>query len=347
MINEDYILKCIEPKLNNKRELSELEFLELFSDLTSKEQYQVIDIMIKNNIDYVDEKEEETLKISHLKDLNNDISGDYKKLMNLTNEQLCVLSQNNSDRIALAALIKKNERFLYKVCIKINSEYRQNCFEVSDLFQYGVIGLIEAVKTFDVSKGYTFLTYSWHKIRQRVVRAILVEGYIIRIPVHMFEKVIRINRYRSQNSQESETTLINRIINNEYLSGRIITKSEIIECIYLAENFLNTMSLNSFVNDDYDEELINFIPNDMEESIEDYVIKNELNEKIKFLLGTLTEREERIIRYRFGIGMKREMTLEEIGTMYNITRERIRQIEKKALQKLAHQSRSKYIESFY
>lgn len=346
MINEEYVLKCIEPYLNKKREISEFEFYELFSDLTIKEQYSIIDIFIKNDIDYVDEKETETEKIKQIKAINMDEYGDYKKLLSLSNEHLCVMAQKD-DKLAVAALIKKNERFLYKVAIKIKSDYRQKSFDVEDLFQFGAIGLIESIKNFDISKEYTFLTYSWYKIRQCMVRAIVNYGYMIRIPSHLFDKVIRINKYRSNFFEEMEDDLINTIIESEYKLGRIISKNEIREYFFLADNILNTSSLNTFVSAEQDDELINFIPNEEQESVEDLIIKSDLEKRINDALQTLSKKEQEVIRLRFGFNEGKEMTLEEVGKRFNVTRERIRQIEAKAIRKLAHPVRSKYIKSFY
>lgn len=345
-MNEQYILKCMEPYLNNNREISEFEFFELFSDLTQKEQYEIINIMIKNDIEYVDEKEEESEKLSSIKNLINEDIGDLKKLLHLTNEQLCIMAQNG-DKLALSTLVKKNERFIYKLAIKLSGQYRKNCLSIDDLYQTGNMGLLEAVNKFDISKDFKFLTYCWHWVRQKIERSIIDEGYMIRIPVHMFEKIIKIYNYQRKNNLVTLEELIEIILINENKEGRTITIDEIKRCIFLGENLMNTTSLNTLVGEDNDSELMGFIINENEESVEDLVIRDDLENKIDFILHTLTKREEDILRYRFGFKTDEPLTLEEVGKIYNVTRERIRQIEAKALRKLRHSSRSKKIASFY
>ena len=198
MLNERYILNLIEPYLNSKRELSEFEFFELFSSLSKQEQYEVIDIMINNDIEYVDAKEEETQLMENVPVLvSRTENKDYKRFMALTNEELCVMYQQG-EIAALAAILAKNKRFIYQLALKIQYEYRAPALTVDDLFMEGNIGLIEAINKFDVSKGYQFLTYAWHWIRQKIVRAAMDTGYTIRIPVHLFEEIIKVNNCRKK-----------------------------------------------------------------------------------------------------------------------------------------------------
>lgn len=127
MLNEQYILNLIRPYLNTKRELSEFEFFELFSELEKQEQYEVINIMIKNDIDYVLEKEEEARALDDVQILMTqpqEENKDFRKMMQLTNEQLCVMYQQG-DKAALVALMEKNKRFVYQMAMKISKEYKQ------------------------------------------------------------------------------------------------------------------------------------------------------------------------------------------------------------------------------
>lgn len=162
MFNEKYILNLMCPYLNDKHELSEFEFFELFSDLDRHEQYEVVNIMINNDIDLVEEKAEEIKELENVQILHlEDSSKDYRKMMKLTNEQLCVMFQQG-DSVALATLIEKNKRFVYQMALKISKEYKQQSLTIEDLYMEGNWGLIEAVKKFDVSMNNQFITYAWH-----------------------------------------------------------------------------------------------------------------------------------------------------------------------------------------
>lgn len=342
MLNEPYILSLINPYLNSKRELSEFEFLELFSELTQKEQYEVVNIMIKNDIDYVDEKEEETKSLEKIEVLGNSpVNKDFKKMMNLSNEQLCVMYQEG-DNAALEALIEKNKRFVYQKAVKIFNEYRQNSLTVDDLYIEGNLGLIEAAKKFDVSKGYLFLTYAWYWIRQKLVRSTVDTGFLIRLPVHMYDKMIKVNNCRKRHP-DANVNEIQRLLAIEDDFDIEIEKIE--ELIMYSELYMNTASLNDVVGEGEDTERIMLIPDDSIQ-VDEIVMGKELKTKIRSLLATLTERERNVLDLRFGLSSGRSMTLEAVGEKYHITRERVRQIEAKALRKLRHPSRARYVKDF-
>lgn len=345
MLNEEFVLKSIEPRLNAKRELSEFEFFELFSGLERQEQYEVINIMIKHDIDYVDEKEEETETLSKAEVLYtmND-SVDYKRLLHLKNEQLCVMAQDG-DSIALAALIDKNKRFVYQLALKLHSQYYQTCLTVDDLYQEGNIGLIEAAQRFNVSLDFQFLTYSWHWIRQKITRAAIDTGYTIRIPVHMYEKIVRINVCRKKHPMEDINELLD-ILNTENSADQHLTKADLKKYLMYAEQYLNTTSLNTLVGEGEETELMDFIADDSVLAVEDIVFENTLQQELEKVLKTLKPREEKVLRLRFGLNDGNPKTLEEVGQEFNVTRERIRQIEAKALRKLRHPSRSKKIRDY-
>lgn len=142
------------------------------------------------------------------------------------------------------------------------------------------------------------------------------------------------------------TGLVDLILNSETDAGRPITRQEIIKCLLMAEYYLNTRSLNTLVGEDEETELIEFLPDNEAPSIDEIISDRERAETLDRILKTLKPREEKIIRARFGLGTGEPLTLEAIGKMHNLTRERIRQIEVKAIRKLKHASRSEHLKGF-
>lgn len=344
MINEEFVLVMIEPYLNSKRELSEFEFYELFSGLNRKEQYEVIDIMIRNDIDYVDEKVEESRIFSQalILEMNND-KDNYKKLLHLKNEQLCVMYQDG-DLIALTALIDKNKRFVYQLAWKLHNQYNQITLSIDDLYEEGNLGLIEAAKHFDVSMDNQFITYCWHWVRQKITREVMESGFMIRLPVYVFENIIKINKYRKLYPMADVDKLL-EMLNEEKTLNKMISKEELQNYFLYADAYLNTSSLNVLVGEDNDSELMDYIPNGAK-CVEDNVIDNILAEDITAVLQSLKPREAQVINMRFGLDGNPPMTLETIGKYFSVTRERIRQIEVKAMKKLRHPTRSKKLENY-
>ena len=337
-MNAEFILQRIEPYLNSKRELSEFEFMELFASgdypLSRKEQYEVINIMIDNNIDYVDEKDEEVEIIENASSASFlATSQETKHLLNMKNEQLAVMAKNG-DGAALAAVIEKNMKFIFQLAIKIQNQYVLCGLTVDDLAQEGVMGMMEAVQKFDPSKEFALLTYSWHWIRQRMERAVLQTGFLIRLPVHVFEKIMKISRYRKMNPYAD----IGELMNLSASDGSNFTKQQITILIKYSDLYLNVTSLNTLVGEQSDSELIEFLP-DNSPSLEEDAEFNFLKAEIVEILLTLKPKEADILKLRFGFNCVPH-TLEEIGNIYKVTRERIRQIEAKALKKLQHPSRS-------
>ena len=342
MLNEQYILNLIRPCLNSKRELSEFEFSELFSELNRQEQYEVINIMIKNDIDLVDEKEEETEELNRAEILrpSGEIK-DHRKMMQLTNEQLCVMYQQG-DETALAALVEKNKRFVYQIALKLSKEY--NCLlTVDDLYMEGNIGLIEAAIKFDATKDYKFTTYSWHWIRQKIVRCAIDTGYMIRIPVHLFDVLIKVNNCRRRHIDASFNELLEYLRIEDDLG---LSPGKLGELIAYSDLYMNTASLNEVIGEDGDSERIDFIA-DEEMDTESVVLGGCLKRDLMEVLSTLPVRERKVLDLRFGLTSGQEMTLEEVGEVFNVTRERIRQIEAKALKKLKHPSRKNKLEDYY
>lgn len=342
MLNEDFILKRMEPYFNSKRELSEFEFSQLFSNLDLHEQYEVITIMIAHNIDYVDTKEETTAKLGAAPVLKQpDVVSMSSYMLRLTNEQLCVMAQDGN-KGAVAALLEKNKKFVYSLALKLSSQFIKTNLSVEDLFQEGNIGLIEAIYHFDSSRDNSFITYSWHWIRQKISRAAIDTGYLIRLPVHKFDQITKLYSCRKKHPEASTVDLA--IIMSA--DGTTIEKEKIEELIIISENYLNTTSLNTLVGESEDSELQDFVPDDSATLVEDEIIEKQLHWDIERALESLTPREERVLRLRFGLEDGRERTLEEVGRIFNVTRERIRQIEAKAIRKLRHPKRSKNLRSY-
>lgn len=341
MLNKDYILKRMEPYLNTKHELSEFEFSFLFSQLSKQEQYEVINIMIANGIDYVDEKVEEQRELAKSSILQKSDKEAAESLMALTNEELCVLYQKENSA-ALASIIEKNKRFIMKYVIKSMKSFRHQCLTEDDLFQEGVFGVIKAVERFDPALSFSFLTYCGNWIWQSITRAIVDSGFLIRLPVHIYEKVVKVARFRRENPLATEEQLV-EIIKQ---SGWDLSEASLRKYILYGEYYLNTTSLNTPVGEEDDTELLLFIPDDSD--LPEQLVEEQLKkEAIAATIETLTPREKKIITMRFGLDGKEPMTLEQIGEVYEVTRERIRQIERKALRKLHHPSRTKALKIFW
>ena len=254
---------------------------------------------------------------------------DFKKLVSR------VQKGEKESRIAKKEMVEANLRLV----ISIAKKYTNRGLQFLDLIQEGNIGLMKAVDKFEYRRGYKFSTYATWWIRQAITRSIADQARTIRIPVHMIETINKIVRTQ-------------RLILSEF--GREATPEELAKKLRMPLDKVRKVlkiskepvSLEKPVGDEEDSSLGDFIEDTKALAPLEQAIKSNLGEATTKILSTLTPREERVLRMRFGVGMNTDHTLEEVGLQFSVTRERIRQIEAKALSKLKHPSRSKQLKSF-
>lgn len=330
-MNTAFILALIGKYADADKEINQDDFLELVEGLEEDEIESVLAILSKNGFKVIDESVNKTLYFD----------GSY--LRGLTNEELCVLAQQGSKE-AKDALIINNKNLVHKIAARVLKQYRPTGLDEEDLYIEGSIGLMTAVDKFNVSLGYKLSTYACNWIRQAITRAVMNDGYGMRLPVHMFEQVIRVNKCRKLHGANTIHELM-EYVNSDYDTD--YSYEDIQKLVMYADQYLNTTSLNKIANQDADAdtEIIDFVA--ARDNVEDEVMCNVVAEEISKALDSLSDKEHAVISMRFGLEGNDRMTLEEIGHMYNVTRERIRQIESTAIRKLSKPSQRRRLEGLY
>lgn len=257
----------------------------------------------------------------------------------LTSEQEVELAKRilEGDQYAKQELTEKN----LKLVVSIAKKYvNRSSMQFLDLIQEGNLGLLKAVEKFDYTKGFRFSTYATWWIRQSITRAIADQARTIRIPVHMVETIHRLSRVSKQLMQE-----LGRDPTNAEIAERMgLSENRVIEIQKIAQD---PVSLESPVGEEDESRISDFVEDESIKSPTDNAAQDILKAQLLQVIETLTPREQKVIRLRYGLDDNHARTLEEVGKEFNVTRERIRQIEAKALRKLRHPNRSKKLQDFY
>ena len=256
-------------------------------------------------------------------------------LLSNEEEKELAIAVENGDLEAKQRLAEANLRLV----VSIAKRYVGRGMQFLDLIQEGNMGLMKAVDKFDYSKGFKFSTYATWWIRQAITRAIADQARTIRIPVHMVETINKLVREQRNLLQE-----LGQDPTPEQIAERMdMTPDKVREILKIAQE---PVSLETPIGEEDDSHLGDFIEDEVIENPVDYTTRVVIREQLDEVLDTLTDREENVLRLRFGLDDGKMRTLEDVGKVFNVTRERIRQIEAKALRKLRHPSRSKQLKDF-
>ena len=310
------------------------EFLDIFRE--NETNLKFLDPIFKSKKNYVGELNDHVDDIKSLqnkiKNIEDEIGLSVAEIKSLASK---MTKGETKIRRAKKDMIEANLRLV----ISIAKKYTNRGLQFLDLIQEGNIGLMKAVDKFEYRRGYKFSTYATWWIRQAITRSIADQARTIRIPVHMIETINKLNRISRQMLQEN-----GREPTPEELSEKMdMPEDKIRKVLKIAKEPIST---ETPIGDEDDTTLGDFIEDPLLDSPIDSATEFNLIEATGGVLGSLTAREAKVLRMRFGIGMNTDHTLEEVGKQFDVTRERIRQIEAKALRKLRHPSRSGHLKGF-
>ena len=310
------------------------EFLDIFRD--NETNLKFLDPIFKSKKNYVGELSDYK---EDIKTLQNRIKGIEEEIGLSVAEIKSLASQMTKGETKIRRAKKDMIEANLRLVISIAKKYTNRGLQFLDLIQEGNIGLMKAVDKFEYRRGYKFSTYATWWIRQAITRSIADQARTIRIPVHMIETINKLNRISRQMLQEN-----GREPTPEELSEKMdMPEDKIRKVLKIAKEPIST---ETPIGDEDDTTLGDFIEDPLLDSPIDSATESNLIEATGGVLGSLTAREAKVLRMRFGIGMNTDHTLEEVGKQFDVTRERIRQIEAKALRKLRHPSRSGHLKGF-
>lgn len=338
----------------SKGQLSSKEILDVLGDELDPEQIEKIyDALESNGIEIIEDTEDLSLDDLNINENSDDAEpapdgvsiDDPVKIYLKEIGRVPLLSPDEEVDLAIrisqgdVAAKKRLSEANLRLVVSIAKRYLGRGMQFLDLIQEGNLGLIKAVEKFDHTKGFKFSTYATWWIRQAITRAIADQARTIRIPVHMVETINKVKKVSSQllhqNGHEPSA--------DDIAAELDMPVDKVREIMRVAQE---PVSLETPIGEEEDSHLGDFIPDDDAPAPQDAASHTLLKEQLSDVLSTLTSREEKVLRLRFGLEDGRSRTLEEVGREFNVTRERIRQIEAKALRKLRHPSRSKKLKDF-
>jgi RNA polymerase primary sigma factor len=275
-------------------------------------------------------RDDENILSMYLKEIN--------KIPLLTREEEDHYARRAADgeKEAKDMLVQANLRFVVNVAKK----YQNQGLPLSDLISEGNIGLMNAIERFDVDKGYHFISYAVWWIRQAILKAICEKSRMIRLPLNRANELVQIEKVKKEyQGRKTETAKLKQIAKTLKMEP-----SHVADLLNISRDLI---SLETPVYAEKDSSLLgDFVEDEGYRPPEEQVIEHSLKQDINAVLSTLSKKEAEIVQYRFGLNGRNPLSLKEIGDRYNLTKERIRQIEKKALKRLQHPTRSQYLESY-